>query len=327
MMERSPGYAGRRIARDDRCVRSRVVERVDRGPDLPARAPVIFREIDFDPRIAATLDGPERTPLAERPKGCRQPFPNGAAGDQAVHLLDEYRCACPAELSDADVLAIGLCRIDALGNRGDAPCANLDFHLLVRILAVTACRDQQGIVVARRQQILEQLLREEHVTVEDDESVGQQIAGDPQRVQAVGRGEAHVLDKFNSGTADAADVVGAVAGDDGHRLNAAGAQRRQLSLEQRAGTDTRETLRKGACHASKASPSAGSKYDGSHARSQTARVCGPQRPPSPASSNGNLACAPSCTASSTCITGRPSPRESLSRCRWRSSGRRRSTDV
>src|SRR5580765_3697699 len=102
MMKGAPGRGCGPTARDDRRVRSRAVERVDGGQDLPARAPVIFREIDFDPRQAAALDSPEGTTPAERVEGRGEPLPPAAVADQAVHLFDEHRGARRAELSHPD---------------------------------------------------------------------------------------------------------------------------------------------------------------------------------------------------------------------------------
>src|SRR6266550_8196498 len=99
MMQRAPGRGWGPAARDDRHVRPRRIERVDSGQNLPARAPVVFREIDFDPWQAATLDGPQRTTPAERIEGRGEPLPPAAVGDQAAHLFDEHRCARWAELS------------------------------------------------------------------------------------------------------------------------------------------------------------------------------------------------------------------------------------
>src|SRR5207248_1457653 len=201
MMDRSPGGGGGRTARSDWRLRPRAVERIDGGQDLSARAPIIFRKIDFNPRKAATLDRPERTAPGERGESGRQPFAKGPAGNQAVHLIDEHASAVAAEFSDADVLAVRVGGLEALRNRDDAAAA------------------------------------------------------------------------------DAADVARAISSHDGHVLDAARAQRRNLPFEQRGRADAGETLRERSGHAAQASSSAGREDDGSHAPSDTAAARGRSRPP------------------------------------------------
>src|SRR3954471_24839500 len=120
MVVRSPGRGGGRTERGDRRTRARTVEGFDGGQDLAARAPVVFWEIDFNPWKPATLDRPQRSAPAERGEGRGQPFPDAAVGDQPIHLFDQHRGAGAAKFSDADVLAVGDCRLETLGDSRDA---------------------------------------------------------------------------------------------------------------------------------------------------------------------------------------------------------------
>src|SRR5262249_8055222 len=150
----------------------------------------------------------------------------------------------------------------------------------VRVPFAAVRRHQERILVAPGQQIAEQLIVEEDVAVQHDEAASNQIAGQPQRVQAVGRLVTRVGDEVDAWTARAPDVRCVIAGDDGDGVDPAGAQRPDLPLDQRAVADAREALRALADDVAQAVSAPGREDDRPHAPSGTAVAAawpGPRR--------------------------------------------------
>src|SRR5258708_34908494 len=56
----------------------------DDWQDVAHRAPVVLREIDFDPGIVPGANGVEGAVLREFPESLRRPVAEGAAGHQAI---------------------------------------------------------------------------------------------------------------------------------------------------------------------------------------------------------------------------------------------------
>src|SRR5262249_50678661 len=157
-----------------------------------------------------------------------EPFADRPCGHQSSGLFDQHARAGGAELGDADVFAVGLVGIEGLADLDHAAAADADFHLFVAVALPARPGDQQRVPVPRGQQVAQHLIVEEHVAVQHHTAVEQQVAGQPQRIEAVGRRVARVHHYVDAGPAAAPDVGGAIAGDDGDRVDAARPQRTDL---------------------------------------------------------------------------------------------------
>ncbi len=109
----------------------------------------------------------------------------------------------------------------------------------------------------------------EHIAVEHDEAIPEQVAGEPHRVQTVRGRVASVAHHFDVRSADLEHVVRSVAHDDDNRVGAARAQRADLPLDQRTISDPREALGAIAEDRTETAATAGGENDGSHAPSGT----------------------------------------------------------
>ncbi len=99
----------------------------------------------------------------ERPRG---PVAQTAAGDQAVHDADDLPRPLRAEFHDAEVLAVGIVRVHLLRDVDDTAAADLDLHLFVAEgLPGLAIGEQEGVLVARAQQVVQKDGVEENVTI------------------------------------------------------------------------------------------------------------------------------------------------------------------
>ena len=130
---------------------------------------------------------------------------------------------------------------------------------------------EQGIVDPRGQQVVEHLRVEEHVAVQDDEAVTQQVAREPQRVEAVRGGVPAVQHEVHLPRAGQAHLVRAVPGHDGDGGDAGRLQRLDLAVQQGAVADARQALRAIADHALQASAPARGKDDRPHSGSSAGR--------------------------------------------------------
>ncbi len=105
---------------------------------------------------------------------------------------------------------------------------------------------------------------EQHVAVHDDEPVQQQRSCQPQRVQAVGLREPRVLHELHAAAAAAPDPLGFAADHDDDVVDAAGAQDRNLPLDQRQAADARQAFRQVAGGAIQARALAGRQHHAPH---------------------------------------------------------------
>src|SRR3954462_12838235 len=92
----------------------------DGWQDVRARVPVVLGGIHFGPWEAPRLDDVQGAALRKYLERPRQPFTRAAGGHQLVDLLDQHAGPGRAEFSNADVFAVGLGRVDCLGDRLDA---------------------------------------------------------------------------------------------------------------------------------------------------------------------------------------------------------------
>src|SRR5580765_2427034 len=235
-----------------------------------ARSPIVLGKIDFDPRVAARADGVQRTRQCEGREPPRQPFTQAAGGDDRGHLIDKPRGALSAELGDADVFAVSLRLAQPVVDGSDETVTDGDLHLHVAVLRSTgAGAEEQRVLVAARQEIAKQLRMEQHIAVEDNETATEQIAGQPQRVEAVGGGKSTVVDDLDAAAARLPDRVGAVAGDDHQPLDAAGPKLTDLTFDQRAISGCPEALRPIAEDRAQSAAATGGEDDGDHAPSES----------------------------------------------------------
>ena len=115
---------------------------------------------------------------------------------------------------------------------------------------------------------------EEHIGVEHDATAAEPIAGEPQRVQAVGRCETRVADDLHLTAADPLHFGGAVTGDDGDCGDAALAERGQLSLDERVSADPGEAFGMVARHALQPPAAPRREDEAPHARSDAVATSG-----------------------------------------------------
>jgi hypothetical protein len=213
-----------------------------------------------------------RTDGRQLGEGTRQPLTHLAGRNDAGHLLDEGERPCRTEARDADVLRVALVLGQRLRNRRDEAAAHPHLHLLVAVRhGVAPARHEQRVVASRGEEIVEQLRMEEDVAVQHEEPVQQQIAREPERVEAVGRRVPRVVHDVHVPRTAALHLLDAEPGDDGDAVDPRGLERVDLPVEQRAVADAGQALRPIADDALQPPAASRGQDDGPHSVSSAGR--------------------------------------------------------
>ena len=167
-----------------------------------------------------------------------------AGSHDAIELRDERTRALGAELADADVFRVAHVVGELFVYRPDEAASNVHFHFLRRVRAVQRpCARQQGVLEAGVDEIGEQLRVEQNVAVEHHEAVIQRVAGEPQRIQTVGRRMNGIDENLHARRARAPHVGLAEARHDGDGAKPGRQQRVDLPFEKSQVADARQALR------------------------------------------------------------------------------------
>jgi hypothetical protein len=123
----------------------------------------------------------------------RKPGPHIPRADETIHRVDERVGARCSELADADVFRVADLVGEGFIDGSHKTALDVHFHFFRRVrLPVAAGAGEQRVFVSRIHEVDQHLRVEEHVAIEHDKPVGEQVPGQPQRVQAVGCGVARV---------------------------------------------------------------------------------------------------------------------------------------
>jgi hypothetical protein len=142
---------------------------------------VVLREIDLNPGQPARANRVQRVCLRKLRERARRPVPNAAGIDQTIHDVDQHGGSLSPELDDAEILAVRFGRIHAFGHVRDAPAPDLHLHLFIAEegLAGLAIREQQRVVVACGQEVVQERGVEKNITIQDHESLIKQRSTHP----------------------------------------------------------------------------------------------------------------------------------------------------
>src|SRR5215813_3744276 len=166
----------------------------DRRQYLAPRALVVLRKIDLDPWQSTRADRVKGAPLREFVERARRPVAKAAGCNDAIEDRDQMWRALPAELHDAEVLAVRFVRGHRLRHVDHPAAADLHLHLFVAegLAGLAPGHEQCGVMVCN-EQVTEQRGMEENVTIEHHEPLIQQSSCRPQRIKAVRFREAAIL--------------------------------------------------------------------------------------------------------------------------------------
>ena len=144
--------------------------------------------------------------------------------------------------------------------------ADLHFHLFVaeRRLVGLAIGEEQRVLVARGEQVVQEHRVEKHVTIQDHEPLIKQRSCHPERVHAVGLCVPGVLNVGNSVPTGAADPIGLAADDHGDIVDAGALEQSDLALDSVMPPDLDQALRRFAGRAVEPRAFARGQNDSSH---------------------------------------------------------------
>src|SRR5436853_689667 len=178
-------------------------------------AKVILGKINFDPGMIFCRHCIQRAFERKVSKLARSPRPMDASMNQRIHFLNQQLSAVPAELHDADILAVDLARIEFLAYVYHPAMPQTDFHLFIphrRHLSIMVSQ-QQRVFVRIGKQVLQDLRMKQNIGVKNDEAFGHLFASKPKREQAVGLIVTGVLYVLDCGAADLAHLFGSKPDD------------------------------------------------------------------------------------------------------------------
>ena len=205
-------------------------------------------------------------------KGKRAEFPLRPRSQQLFHLGEKDLRACGGELEHTQVFGVGAGRVEVLAQGQDAVAGQGHLHFLAA--KVVAAFHRQGIRVGGVEQAAQHLGVEEHVGVQKHKTLAGLFAGQPERVETIGLGVAGVGHIFDRGAQLGFDRGGVIAHHDKHAFEAAGFERLQLVLNQRALAHLQQTLRAVVGTSAQAAAPPSSQDDGRHVWHNSHSVAG-----------------------------------------------------
>jgi len=207
---------------------------------------IVLGEVDFNPGKPARPDGVKRVRSGELAKRAGGPVLHASGGDEPIHNVDKHCGPFRPEFYDSQVFAIRLRRVHGLRHLDHPATSDLDLHLLVaegRLVGL-AIREEQRILVAGGEQVVQKDRVKENVTIQYHEPLIQQRSCHPKRVHAVGLGVTGILNIGNTVPTGAPDPFSFASDDHRDVLDASALERLDLPLHERDATGFHQALRR-----------------------------------------------------------------------------------